>query len=131
MSERLRVTEMIVKTTPTSFDARWQSITFSSLAMSEIMDNPVEGETPQARLKQLGMLSLLYNLHLANIPLTLTNITERTGLTRGGAAEPIDQLVARGLLREGWAKNALGRGKAREFEISDTLFARLKQATSP
>ncbi|OCP37446.1 transcriptional regulator [Ensifer sp. LC163] len=122
---------MIVKTTPTSFDARWQSITFSSLAMSEIMDNPVEGETPQARLKQLGMLSLLYNLHLANIPLTLTNITERTGLTRGGAAEPIDQLVARGLLREGWAKNALGRGKAREFEISDTLFARLKQATSP
>lgn len=116
---------------PTSFDTRWQSITFSSLAMSEIMDNPVEGETPQARLKQLGMLSLLYTLHLANIPLTLTNITEKTGLTRGGAAEPIDQLVARGLLREGWAKNAMGRGKAREFEISDRLFASLKQARSP
>ncbi|WP_309239185.1 MarR family transcriptional regulator [Ensifer canadensis] len=131
MSDRLRVTKMTVKSMPTSFDARWQSITFSSLAMSEIMDNPVEGETPQARLKQLGMLSLLYTLHLANIPLTLTNITEKTGLTRGGAAEPIDQLVARGLLREGWAKNALGRGKAREFEISDTLFARLKQASSP
>ncbi len=131
LSDRLRVTKMTVKSMPTSFDARWQSITFSSLAMSEIMDNPVEGETPQARLKQLGMLSLLYTLHLANIPLTLTNITEKTGLTRGGAAEPIDQLVARGLLREGWAKNALGRGKAREFEISDTLFARLKQASSP
>ncbi|WP_321166236.1 MarR family transcriptional regulator [Ensifer adhaerens] len=131
MSDRLRVTKMTVKSMPTSFDARWQSITFSSLAMSEIMDNPVEGETPQARLKQLGMLSLLYTLHLANIPLTLTNITEKTGLTRGGAAEPIDQLVARGLLRESWAKNAMGRGKAREFEISDTLFARLKQASSP
>jgi hypothetical protein len=131
LSDRLRVTKMTVKSMPTSFDARWQSITFSSLAMSEIMDNPVEGETPQARLKQLGMLSLLYTLHLANIPLTLTNITEKTGLTRGGAAEPIDQLLARGLLREGWAKNALGRGKAREFEISDSLFARLKQASSP
>ncbi|MNT59579.1 hypothetical protein D3C72_1971010 [compost metagenome] len=77
------------------------------------------------------MLSLLYTLHLANIPLTLTNITERTGLTRGGAAEPIDQLVSRGLLTESWAKNALGRGKAREFGISETLFARLKQASSP
>ncbi len=69
LSDRLRVTKMTVKSMPTSFDARWQSITFSSLAMSEIMDNPVEGETPQARLKQLGMLSLLYTLHLANIPL--------------------------------------------------------------
>ncbi|OOG75098.1 hypothetical protein B0E45_04525 [Sinorhizobium sp. A49] len=120
---------MTGKPVSTSFDTRVQSITFSTLAMSEIMDNPVEGETPQARLKQLGMLSLLYTLHLANIPLTLTNITEKTGLTRGGAAEPIDQLVGRGLLTERWSKNALGRGKAREFEISDALFASLKAAS--
>jgi hypothetical protein len=113
---------------PSFFDIRIQNVAFSALAMSEIMDNPIEGETPQGRLKQLGMLSLLYTLHLADVPLTLTNITEKTGLTRGGAVEPIDQLVARGLLKENWVKNAMGRGKAREFEISEALFAKLKAA---
>jgi hypothetical protein len=101
-------------------------MTFSSLVVSEIMENPLKGETPQARLKQLGMMNLLYTLHLANIPLTLTNITEITGLTRGGAAESVDALLARGLLVDSWVKNVQGKGKARQFEIAERVLARLK-----
>ncbi len=105
-------------------------MTFSSLVVSEIMDNPLAGETPQARLKQLGMMNLLYTLHLADIPLTLTNITEMTGLTRGGAAEPIDALLTRGLLVDTWVKNVQGKGKARQFEIAEGIFAKLKSISA-
>jgi DNA-binding MarR family transcriptional regulator len=120
---------MTSKTKASPFDVRWQNLTLAAVLLREIMEKPLEGETPQARLKQLGMMNLIYTLHMANLPLTLTQITEVTGLTRGGAAETIDQLVARGLLTEQWGTNAMGRGKAKEYAISTAIFEALKSGS--
>jgi hypothetical protein len=95
-----------------------QNLTFSGRIMREIMDNPIGSETPQARLKQVGMMMVLYAMVQAQQPLTLTRIMEITHLTRSGVKETVDQLIGRKILTETMVKNALGRGMARQFEIA-------------
>ncbi|SDA87665.1 MarR family transcriptional regulator [Sinorhizobium sp. NFACC03] len=107
-------------------NAQWQSQLFSAFALQEILDNPVEGETPQSRLKQIGMMTVLYMMHQRHEQLTLSNVIEITGLTRNGVKESIDPLVERGILRETLGKNSMGRGTARQFEFCPEVFERMK-----
>ncbi|HQS49944.1 MAG TPA: MarR family transcriptional regulator [Xanthobacteraceae bacterium] len=111
---------------PSALDAEWHNITFSALILRLILDNPLEGETPQSRLKQIGMMSVLYYMHQANRPLTIMNIVEFTALTRGGVTEAIDQLVRRKIVTESIVRNSMGRGQARELKISPDIFKRLR-----
>jgi DNA-binding MarR family transcriptional regulator len=110
---------------PSLVASQWKNLAFSALILRLIMDNPRAGETAQSRLKQVGMMSILYHMHIGQVSLTLTNIIEETGLTRTGVAETIDQLVQRNILIETLEKNVLGRGTARRFHISSTLFDQL------
>ncbi|WP_018099466.1 hypothetical protein [Sinorhizobium meliloti] len=109
-----------------TLNAQWQNQLFSAFALQEVLDNPVEGETPQSRLKQIGMMTVLYMMHQSHEKLTLSNIIEITGLTRNGVKESIEPLVARGILRETRVKNSMGRGTARQFEFCPEVFERLK-----
>ena len=111
---------------PSPLVSQWKNLAFSALVLRLIMDNPRDGESAQSRLKQVGMMSILYHMHMGQVPLTLTNIIEETGLTRTGVAETVDQLVQRNILTETLEKNMLGRGTARRFHIAPTLFERLK-----
>lgn len=111
---------------PSPLASQWKNLAFSALVLRLIMDNPRDGETAQSRLKQVGMMAILYHMHLGQVPLTLTNIIEETGLTRSGVAETVDQLIQRKILTETLEKNMLGRGIARRFHIDPTLFERLK-----
>ncbi|MGG7539719.1 MarR family transcriptional regulator [Rhizobium sp. Nf11,1] len=103
----------------------WHNALFNGLVLQEILDHPLEDETPTARLKEIGMMSVLYSMSQAHQPLTLTNISELLQLTRSGAKETVNLLVKRGLLTETIIKNSMGRGIARQFEISKTLFEML------
>lgn len=105
----------------------WHSLSFSAIILREIMDHPLEDETRQSRLKQVGMMNILYYMHVGRTPLTVTNIINETGLTRGGVTETIDYLVQRELLTETQVKNSMGRGRARQFEIVRRIF----EKTSP
>lgn len=58
------------------------NLAFSGLILHEILDHPLEDETPQARLKEIGMMTILYTMSQAHQKLTLSNIVEITGLTR-------------------------------------------------
>jgi DNA-binding MarR family transcriptional regulator len=104
---------------------QWHSLAFSGLILHEILDHPIEDETPQARLKQIGMMTVLYTMTQAHQQLTLSNIIEVTKLTRGGVKETVDLLVKRGMLMETMGKNAMGRGTARQFEVSEVLLKKL------
>lgn len=104
---------------------QWHSLAFSGLILHEILDNPLGDETPQARLKQIGMMTILYTMTQAHQKLTLSNIVEVTELTRGGVKETIDLLVKRGMLTETMVKNSMGRGTARQFEISEVLLKKI------
>lgn len=104
---------------------QWQNLAFSGLILHEILDHPLEDETPQARLKQVGMMTILYTMSQAHQKLTLSNIIEITELTRTGVKETVDLLVKRGMLSETMVKNSMGRGTARQFEISEDLLNKL------
>ena len=97
----------------------------SVLALEEVLDKPVEGETPQSRLKQVGMMTVLYMMHQRGETLTLANIKAVTGMTRNTAKESIDPLVARGILQETIVKNSAGRGTAWQYEFCSEIFERL------
>lgn len=97
----------------------------SVLALEEVLDKPVEGETPQSRLKQVGMMTVLYMMHQRGENLTLANIKAVTGMTRNTAKESIDPLVARGILQETIVKNSAGRGTAWLYEFSPEICERL------
>ncbi|MGN8024335.1 MarR family transcriptional regulator [Phyllobacterium sp. 22229] len=107
---------------PSPLAAQRKSLAFSSRVLRRIMDNPRSNETAQSRLKQVGMMSVLYHMHISHIPLTLTTIIGQTGLTRSGVAETVDQLLARHILAETMERNSLGRGTARRFHIDEDLF---------
>ncbi|MCD1265376.1 transcriptional regulator [Shinella sumterensis] len=104
----------------------WQSQALSAFAVREILEKPLEDETAQSRIKQIGVLNILYMMHLAGEALTLSNIIKFTGMTRGGVVETMDLLVARGVLVETLGKNSMGRGTARQFALSPTVFALLR-----
>ena len=104
----------------------WQSQALSAFAVREILEKPLEDETAQSRIKQIGVLNILYMMHLAGEALTLSNIIKFTGMTRGGFVETMDLLVARGVLVETLGKNSMGRGTARQFALSPTVFALLR-----
>lgn len=101
------------------------NLAFSGLILHEILDHPLEDETPQARLKEIGMMTILYTMSQAHQKLTLSNIVEITALTRSGAKETVDLLVKRGMLNETMGTNSMGRGTARQFEISEDLLKKL------
>ncbi|KSV67486.1 transcriptional regulator [Sinorhizobium sp. Sb3] len=109
-----------------TLNAHWQSQLFSAYALQEVFDKPVEGETPQSRLKQVGMMTVLYMMHQNHEKLTLSNISRITGLTRNAVAESIDPLIERGILTETIVKNSMGRGTARQFEFCSDVFDRLR-----
>lgn len=108
-----------------AFKTQWHNLAFSGLILHEILDHPLEDETPQARLKQIGMMTILYTMSLAQKKLTLSNIIEVTELTRSGAKETVNLLVKRGMLNETMVTNSMGRGTARQFEISTDLLKKL------
>ena len=105
---------------------RWQTQALSVFAVREILDEPLEDESAQSRIKQLGMINILYMMHQAHEKLTLSNIIQFTGMTRSGVIETIDILVKRGILTESLGKNSLGRGVARKFELSSRLLDNLR-----
>lgn len=111
---------------PSPIESRWHQAIFATLTTNEIMSNPLPDETPNSRLRQLGMMSLLYSLHKADTALTITNVIQVTGMTRKAAQEAIDPLVARGLLKESWGRTSIGRGKARQYEIAPEIFSKLQ-----
>lgn len=110
---------------PIDLEGRWQNTVFATLMTHEIMTKPLADETPNSRLRQLGMMNLLYSLQKSDTPLTISNVTQLTGMTRKAVQETIDPLVARGILKESWGRTSIGRGKARYYEIAPEIFGKL------
>lgn len=111
---------------PSQLQSRWHNTIYATLTTHEIMSNPLPNETPNSRLRQLGMMNLLYSMNKADTALTITTVTELTGMTRKAAQEAIDPLVVRGLLKESWGRTSIGRGKARQYEIAPEIFDKLQ-----
>ena len=105
---------------------RWQNQALAHFGLREILEKPLEEETPQSRIKQIGLLNVLYMMHQAHEPLTLSSVIKITGMTRGGVIETMDLLVQRGILKETLGKNSMGRGTARQFELARHVFDQIR-----
>ncbi|PDT80870.1 hypothetical protein [Sinorhizobium sp. BJ1] len=88
---------------------------------NQILGNPLESETPTARVKLIGLMTLIGVLHSEDPTITLTRIMELTGLTRSVLAQDVNALVQRGLLIETMGNNSMGRGLARQFQLSPAV----------
>lgn len=42
---------------------RWQNQALALFGLREILEKPIEDESPQSRIKQIGMLNVLYMMH--------------------------------------------------------------------
>lgn len=98
-----------------------------TMVTRQIMANPLEDEMPAGRLKQIALMTVIVveKLHTATSPITLAQLVEMTGLTRTGTIQSVDPLVQRGLLVESMGRNSMGRGTARQFEISSAVLRNL------
>lgn len=105
---------------------RWQNQALALFGLREILEKPLEDETPQSRIKQIGLLNVLYMMHQAHEPLTLSSVIKITGMTRGGVIETMDLLVQRGILKETLGKNSMGRGTARQFDLARHVFDQIR-----
>ncbi|WP_246765505.1 hypothetical protein [Aminobacter sp. SR38] len=92
---------------------------------NQILGNPLEGETPTARVKLIGLMTLIGVLHSEDPTITLTRMMELTGLTRSVLAQDMHALVQRGLLIETMGNNSMGRGLARQFQLSPAVIETL------
>lgn len=94
---------------------------YPAMMINQILRNPLEGETPTAHMKLIGLVTLIGALHSEDPIITLSRITELTGLTRSTLSQDMNALVQRGLLIETMGKNSMGRGMARQFELSSAV----------
>jgi hypothetical protein len=93
----------------------------SAVTTYHVFGQILDGESPGSRLRQYGLMAIILELHAQRIPITITSLAEVTGLSRPSLEELLNPLVKRGLLTETWVKNALGRGKARQFAIAQVV----------
>jgi hypothetical protein len=104
-----------------SGDSPHVSLAFTAFTMKQILENPLEGETATSRMKQIGMINVIYQMQMTNIETTINNIMNISRLSRDAVVESTTPLVARKLLREEQILNTAGRGRAFRFVIPDDV----------
>lgn len=113
---------------PIHSDSQWASLTFAGMVMKLILDNPLPDETPTSRVKQIGLMSIIYQMMMSDIETTVNNIMEVSLLSRPSVFEVTSPLLVRGLLREEKVLNSIGKGRASRFVIPEDVFNNLPKA---
>ncbi|WP_459912371.1 hypothetical protein [Aliihoeflea sp. PC F10.4] len=71
------------------FLARSRELSLLDDILEEVLFRTLPDETPAAGLKQIAIITLFYSLKTKGIPLSLTTLTEMTGMTRKSAQEGV------------------------------------------
>ncbi|PRA79625.1 hypothetical protein CQ054_21470 [Ochrobactrum sp. MYb29] len=105
----------------------WNEITVSATIMQMVLSNPLTGETATNRIKQIGFMGIMYQMHLMNMDTTVKNIMEASQLSRAGIFEVANPLIKKQLLVEETVLNAIGRGRATRLYIPEAVFDKAQQ----
>lgn len=97
---------------PQALSAQREALTFRTKSPRLILDNPFDDEPAQARLNQFALLNIHHHMQISAKKLTLKDILELKGLTRGSIYQTVDLLAKRNLISETFVKNSLGQGRA-------------------
>jgi predicted transcriptional regulator len=93
--------------------------------VDRIVQRTFAGETPAARLQQIGMFALIYMLERDEEPLTAARLARYTGLADGQVLTHLKKLMKRDLIKR--TKITSKHGKGRSFQISIKHNAKTKR----
>ncbi len=74
------------------------------LMLHQIMTRPLDKETPGSRLRQFAMITIMLDLCRSGKAITVSNIIDVTGMTRGAVDDTLSPLEERGLIDAFWTK---------------------------
>lgn len=95
--------------------------------MHLILDNPLPGETSQARIKQIGMIVVMRKMQDEGLELTAANITKRTGMPRNSIDPTLGSLVKRELIAVSNRVASHGSGKINVYTFTSAFSETFKQ----
>ena len=98
---------------------------FAALTMKMVLDNPLPDETPSHRVKQIGLLSIMYYMMSNDIPTTAPNIVKHTGLSRTTLNLVVKPLFTRDMLSDLYEPTSKTGGPIRCFVFSESLIAKI------
>jgi len=107
---------------PSPIDAaELASATFTAGVMRQIFQSAVPGETGADRLRQVGLMILIYNLQLRGIEATTSEIEQVSGADRRAIYDMTKALEAKGLLKRSSVTNRHNKGRVFKYVIPDGL----------
>src|SRR5882672_8498830 len=93
--------------------------------VERIVKRTFAGETPAARLQQVGMFALIYMLERDEEPLTAARLARFTGLADGQVLTHLKKLIKRDLIKR--TKITSKHGKGRSYQLSIKHNAKTKR----
>lgn len=99
----------------------WSQYRLEDAVIEWIYSNPLDGETPASRLKQVGLMMFLHRMKRRDIKTTIPTMVAGTGVSRAAATIILEPLLKRGILIENRVLNVTGKGHATNLEFAATL----------
>ena len=103
---------------PRTADTQHLSRVFVMKLISHIMEQPRAGETASRRLKQAGLMSCIYTMHLKGEPITVTKLCQRLNAPRNVIVEIVKSLESRGFLTYRRDLHDGGRGRVYIYSLT-------------
>lgn len=104
---------------PQTADTRQLSRTYMMRLINLIMEDRRPGETASRRLKQAGLMSCIYTMHLAGESVTVTKLCERVKAPRNVVVEIVKALESRGFLTYRTNLHDGGRGRVYVYSLTE------------
>lgn len=104
---------------PQTADTRYLSRTFMMRLISHIMEERRPGETASRRLKQAGLMSCIYTMHLKGEAVTVTKLCDRIKAPRNVVVEIVKALESRGFLKYRANLHDGGRGRVYVYSLTE------------
>lgn len=76
------------------------TVSFPGYVIQHITQNPIEGESPNSRLRQVALMAWIFDRQVSSNPPTAASIAKTFGFTRAAVNRTLNMLVERGLLIE-------------------------------
>jgi DNA-binding MarR family transcriptional regulator len=97
------------------------TITFGAAVLKIILDNPLPNETASHRVKQLGIMSIIYYMQSMGLETTGPALVAKTGVSRATLSLIVAPLIKRNLLKEEMKLNSIGEGRVAVYSIHEHL----------
>ncbi|MFD1488695.1 MarR family transcriptional regulator [Ancylobacter vacuolatus] len=104
---------------PYAADTPLKTLIFVAKLMDCIVEDEREGETASHRLKQAGIMSYIYMMHLNGEKITVSKLKDRLNAPRQVIVELFKSLEDRGLLTHSTETHDGGRGRVFVYALAD------------